>query len=114
MNTWTNNKYLTKKDSGNKEIKQKKTKMGFRPRTGNPSPTKMDDDSNDKLGNGQIMFNYNLKQNQFYSQKQSFQTGNEAVILRSYSNTKQNITPVSIQSQMLSNNPPQPHQRHIK
>ena len=106
MNTWTNNK-------GSDNNNQNKKKMSFRPRSGNPSPTKMYDDA-DRIGNQQIM-NYNIRGNQIYTAKQNYQgNNNEAVIFRSYSNTKQNITPVSIQSQFQSSNPPQPHQRHIK
>lgn len=112
MNTWTNNKFTANKEAEGSNPNKKK--MSFRPRSGNPSPTKMYDES-DRIGMNQIMTSYNIRGNQIYNVKQNYQgINNEAVIFRSYSNTKQNITPVSIQSQFQSNNPPQPHQRHIK
>lgn len=112
MNTWTNNKFVSKKDS-DKNTK----KISFRPRSGNPSPTKMYND-NDKLNSAKVIYNYNQKQNLYNPQKHNMNIASgsnaESIILRSYSNTKQNITPVSVQSQLQNTNPPQPHQRNIK
>lgn len=111
MNTWTNNKFANNRDA-NLEVKKKKPNS--RPRSGSPSPTKMDTGV-ERYNQPRGTNNYNTKPNPIYVHKQQFPVNsNEAVILRSYSNTKQNITPVSIQSQLQSNNPPQPHQRHIK
>jgi hypothetical protein len=110
MNTWTNNKYINNKGI---DSNPKRRKMNTRPRSGNPSPTKMEPEV-EKIGNSKFFMNYNSRQNQIYNPKQMGMSTKDAVILRSYSNTQQNITPGSIQAQLQSSNPPQPHQRHIK
>lgn len=110
MNTWTNNKFINSKGT---DSNPKRRKINMRPRSGNPSPTKMEPGV-EKFGNSKFFMNYNSRQNQIYNPRQMGMSSNDAVILRSYSNTQQNITPGSIQSQLQSNNPPQPHQRHIK
>jgi len=109
MNTWTNNKLI----SNNKEMNTnpQRKKMNTRPKSGNPSPTKMEPRV-DRVANQKLMMSYNSRQNNIYNPKQYDM--NEAVILQSYSNTKQNITPGTVQAQMQSSNPPQPHQRQIK
>lgn len=79
MNTWTNNKFINKRETDNK--KQNSKNKSFRPRSGNPSPTKMYD-TTDKLSNTKIMFNYNHKSNLTYM-----------------NNTQQKSSPISMLNQ---------------
>lgn len=99
MNTWTNNKFANTQDDS--ITTNNKKKLSTRPRSGNPSPTKMDTGVAG-LAPTKLMMSYNSRQNPIMQKPYPINT--DAVILGSYTNQNQNITPVSIQ----------PHQRYIK
>ena len=87
MNTWTNNKFVNNNKEVNEEEKKPK-RLSHRPRSGNPSPTKMLPDNGELKSN--IPSSYNSRQNPIYA--------NNANYLTSFKD----------------HNPPQPHQRNIK
>jgi hypothetical protein len=95
MNTWTNNKFI----SNNKEIaKEAKTKkFNYRPRSGDSSPTKMNQDG-ERMKPNLLIGNYS-RQAPTYTQKPSY--------MGSMNDDNMGLI-------QLSNNQPQPHQRNIK
>lgn len=102
MNTWTN-----------KDIQQeskKPKKLAHRPRSGNPSPSKLQNEL-DKFTNGKVLNAHNSRQNPAFMPRQQYALNNsDAGILRSYSNKPQPFP----QSNSFGGGHPQPHQRNIK
>lgn len=112
MNTWTNNKFINNKESGEHEKEQRPKKLTHRPRSGNPSPTKMLPDSDSLQAN--LLVGYNSRQNPIYVQKPSYSSGftnSKQIVHLVLSNLCFNNIAGLVQT---SNNPPQPHQRNIK
>ena len=94
LNNWTNNKVNT----NNKEEEKKNPKASTRPKSGSPTPTKIETGI-DK---------FHKKTNPYLKKKTNPQQ-NISNLFRTYKNSK-NISPINAQS----GNHPQPHQRNIK